>query len=505
MKSARVAKGTAYIAIQNGLQYLTSLFFYVAVAHLLSREDVGKITLLNFTLMAFNTLTTFAIPVASTKFISEKTGKGMVDEASAASRTAFVLVLAISLPSLVLASVFSPWLSNIYFGAGEDAMLFLITFVSAFLLNLTTLYGAEMRGLGMFTEMATAGLAFILSSRLIGVILAWAGYGVLGVVSGWLIGAVICLIISRRFLKGKFQAKENQSFSKRLIIDYSYPVFTYTTISFVQSWTDVVILYALTSNLASEAMYYLAAAGSTLLSIVWTATSMTMLPAISAKHGRREGIDDLTKTSTRLLNLIVIPVSLSLAAASHSAITLAYGADYTQGAAPFAILTATSIVQGYLAIFVTALEATGETGALMKISAASAITGTVLIVILARPLGMVGAAIARSVMFAASLVLCHRALKKRAEFKSDTRSLKKALMLSIALAVPIAAMDWTLTNTAKLNLPTRITIETTYFTLAGLIAAKKLKPFETRDFELLKKALPKQPHPIINRIQRLLS
>ncbi len=367
MESARVARGTAYIAVQNALQYVTSLLFYVAASRILTTEDVGRITLLNFTLTAFNVLTTFSIPVASAKFISESVGRGRFDEASAASRTALTLVLAISLPSLILASASSPWLSDTYFGTGGGAALFLITFASAFLLNLTTLYGAEMRGLGMFAEMAAANIAFFLSSRLIGIILAWIGHGVLGVVSGWLTGAVICLIISRYLLRGRLQAEGAKPFPKRLMINYSYPVFAHTATGFIQSWADVVILYAMTSDLAMEATYYLAAAGSTVLSILWMALSMTVLPAISARHGRGEGIGDLTEASTRLLNLTVMPIGLCLAAASRSAVTLAYGADYAKGAMPFAILTATSIIQAYLALFVATLEGIGETRALMRV------------------------------------------------------------------------------------------------------------------------------------------
>jgi len=499
---AESAKGTLYIAVQNVLQYLVLFLFYVVVTRVLGPSDVGKISTLLFFMTIFTVFTQFSLPVASAKFISESIGKGQAAVAGAVAEKAFRLVLLFSVPSMLLASFLSPWISTILFGTDADAASLMVIAAASVVLNIAALYDGYLRGLGRFREMALAGLTYIVFSRLIGVMLAWLGYGVLGVAVGWFLGAVVFLVLSRFFLGGKLSHSREGEFGVKALLAYCYSASTYTIVTTVQSWIDVMILYVLTSDLALEGIYYLAVTGSAIVSVVWKAITTTILPLISAKHGKGGDVDRKISVSTRLLNLAVLPLSLSLAAASQTAVVLAYGPAYLPGVLPFAVLTMLSIVQAYEALFVTVLLAVGETGALMNIGLISSVSDAVVIVVLGGWLRVMGAVVARVVMFFVSLTLCYWEVKKILRFAIDVDSFKRALLLSTVVAVPIAFADSTLMNVFQMNPFVTLLIDGTIFVSVGLLVARKFKLFKVEDIELLRQALPKRLHGLIGFVER---
>ncbi|MDH5770823.1 MAG: oligosaccharide flippase family protein, partial [Candidatus Bathyarchaeota archaeon] len=381
---AEAAKGTLYIVVQNALQYLVLFLFYVMVARILSPADIGKISILVFFMTVFTVFTQFSLPVASAKFISESMGKGEAAVAGAVAEKAFRLVLLFSVPSMLLASFLSPWFSTILFGTDVEAGSLVVVAVTCVVLNVANLYSGDLRGLGKFREMALAGLAYVAFSRGLGVILAWFGYGVQGVVVGWFLGAVIFLFLSRFFIGGELPHSGGGDFGVKALLAYCYPVLAYSVVTIIQGWVDVMLLYALTSDLALEGIYYLAVSGSTIVSVVWVAIATTMLPLISAKYGRGGDVGGDIAVSTRFLNLTVLPFSLSLAAASQTAVVFAYGSGYLSGVLPFAVLTSASIIWAYVSLFSTVLQAVGETRVLMNIGLISSVLDVIVIVVLGR-------------------------------------------------------------------------------------------------------------------------
>jgi len=506
LETSRVAKGTTYIAVQNVIQYLVAFVFYVVIARLLSQAEVGKMSLLFFCMGVFGTLTQLAMPVATQKFVSENVGKGQIERASAASKTTLKILLATSTPSLLLVIFTSKQLSLFIFGNEANVFILIIAFITAFILNFTALFGAEMLGLGLFAEMAVQNLTFVILGKMMAIIFAWLGYGVNGVIMGWLLGSIICLIVSYIILRGKFP-KPNEVFPARIIITYSYPVLIFTILNLIQGWADVTILYALTKSLVATGIYYLAMAGATILSIIWSAITTTIFPALSAQYGKAgfAGLEKALLTSTRLLNLLVIPLSVSLAAISPTAITIAYGPNYLEGALPFALLTSTSIMAAYVALFTVALQAIGETKTLIKVGGVSALIDLVIVTLLAKPLGVVGAAIARIAMCSIASALSYGALRgKIRQLTLDVGSIKRALLLSAIIAIPLALVDWLLMNVFPSSILVRLIVEVVVFVGVGLIGVIRLRPLEAGDFDLVRLGSPKQIHKIIDFAEKVL-
>src|SRR6266568_8013511 len=137
-----VARGTAYITGQQVVVYLTYFAFYVVTTRILSKADIGAVSLLAATLAAFNTLTQLALPQAATRFISRHLASGERPLAGSVAKTTMRLTLLLAIP-LVLVAILLVRLINSALFAGVDYTLELVvTFVCGVVVDVYLLYGA---------------------------------------------------------------------------------------------------------------------------------------------------------------------------------------------------------------------------------------------------------------------------------------------------------------------------------------------------------------------------
>jgi len=507
MQSSKAARGTLYLTVQQLIQYLAAFIFYVGVARFITQAEVGLWSIMTASTAVFTTLTLLGLPVATQKYVSENYGRGDLGAAASISRLSFTVVALSTLPALTAVLLVSPSLSTLVLGGDRYAVPFILVLSTSAILNFTALYGADMLGLGMYLEVAIQNLAFILISKATGLALAYVGYGLHGLASGWLIGALSCLILSIYLMRRKLPKPSKQI--RQLygtIFRYSYPVWILAIITLAQGWADITILYALTGRAAVTGIYYLASAGATLLAIFWIAISMVVLPLMSSEEARigRQAVPNIYNASSRLLNILILPIGASLAAISPTAITIAYGQTYIEGSFPFALLTATAILPAYVSINTSTLQAIAETKVLAKIGAASAIIDIALVAILVKPLGANGAAIARTAMFLTAFILMQKTLASKAQIKIDLSHFAKTMALAAVVALPLAGIDYTLTYLYAINQVTRLILEGISFLTVYTISLRLFKIVERGDLELLKKALPHQLEKILKMLEGLI-
>jgi len=504
MQSGKAARGTLYLTVQQLIQYLAAFIFYIGVARFITQTEVGLWSILTASTAVFATLTLLGLPVATQKYVSESYGRGDLSSAASVSHLSFTIVALCTLPTLTAVLLLSPSLSTLILGGAEYAIPFMLILSASAILNFTTLYGADMLGLGMYLEVAIQNIALILISRALGLALAYRGYGLLGLASGWLIGALSCLILSIYLMRKKLPKP-----SKHLrdlygtVFNYSYPVWILAIIGLAQSWADITILYALTGRPAITGIYYLASAGATLLAIFWIAISMVILPLISSEEARvgKQALPSIYNASSRLLNILILPIGASLAAISPTAIRIAYGPGYIEGAAPFALLTASAILPAYISINTSTLQAIAETKVLAKIGAVSAIVDIALVALLVKPFEANGAAIARTAMFLTAFLLTQKALASKAQVKIDLSHFAKTIALAAVVALPLAALDHALTYLYAINPAARLILEGTFFLIVYTILLRLFKIVAEGDLELLRKALPHQLEKILNILE----
>jgi len=499
----KVARGTLYFAGEKIANRMMALGFSAAIARILTQADIGLYSLLTFATSAFAAFTYLAIHMASTKFVSDAIGRQDYSAAGAAAKGGRRLLLLVSLPSLALGVIVSPWVAGLGLASEEHGLLVALAFTSAFFLNIAMLLYGEMLGLGMFLRAAMANLIHGTSHYGIGLLFAILGFGVLGLVSGWIVAGMIVVLASLWFLKGKL--KSDHIMSSKTILSFSAPVAIAGILNLFHNWADVTLLYTLTGNLETTGVYFLMVSGATILSFIWVSIGRVTFPLISASYAKtgKAGLTEPIRIASRLLNIFVIPLGVSLAAVAPTAIEALFGKSYLSGSISLSILAATSILPAYSTLQMDVMKGIGYTKHFLSIGVTALLVDVVVVTILAGPLGTIGGAIARVFLWGTSVIIGYWVLRKKVKMPFG-EGLFRSLMLAIVMGLSLVLTDQFFLIPYSQPLQVRILTDLVVFGLVGIVAGRGRGVFKHRDFELMKQALPSRLAGAVDRVSRLL-
>jgi PST family polysaccharide transporter len=351
--------------------------------------------------------------------------------------------------------------------------------------------------------MATLTFIFIVSSRIIATILALLHIGVAGVLIGYVTGSFIALTAAINFLRDKLP-KTTENIPLKPLLYFSLPIFFSSLTLLVLNWADVVIITSLTGDYSLTGVYYIVINSVGILSILYIPMTTTIFPALSAQHGLKnpESISNIQRTASRYILYIIFPSCLGLAIIAPTALTFFYGATYTKGAIPLALLSIATIIMALNSLFTTTLTAIGKTGQILKINAISAVSAVLMLVALVPFFEAVGAAFARLTTQIISLVLATYLLGKEIKMQLDKEALWKSAVASTATVPFLLALE--LIISAKLSTTQTLVIE--ILTAAGIYVFSLyiLKALKSQDFELLRQALPKPLAKYLNILEGII-
>ena len=298
-------------------------------------------------------------------------------------------------------------------------------------------------------------------------------------------------------MKGKFPS--------RTLFAYSVPVYAYALIHLAQSWIDVPLMYTFTGSLQIVGLYYLVITGVNVISFIWIPIGVTILPAMSKRIAERglEGAFEPLRVSTRLLNISVVPLGMALAAVAPTALLVAYGPNYVQGAAAFAFMAVTIVFSAHSYNLVIAIEAMGDTKPLAKIGIVSTIVEIAAMAALASTLGLFGGAVAKTTLYASSLLMSYNVIRKQVKFNL-TEGLTRSIPFAVALAIPLYLVDTFSAQAFTSNLPLRVALDGVVFFALGALLARILRVFSKKEFELLRIAFPYWLHNTLTLLEKML-
>jgi O-antigen/teichoic acid export membrane protein len=218
----------------------------------------------------------------------------------------------------------------------------------------------------MFKQVSAQNILYTLSSRFLGLLLAFLGLKVLGLSLGFLMGSLATLAFSLAVLRGKV-GSSREDFPSSKLLRFSMPIYGANAIGLLQSWLDVAILSSV-AGLSATGTYYIAIASVAPLSILWIPLSSALFPTLSWMDGSgdREQVLEVCKRALRISTAIVLPLSVALASVSETALSIAYGRVYAEASAPLAILAFSSILSAYASIYSAELQALGRTRPMLQ-------------------------------------------------------------------------------------------------------------------------------------------
>src|SRR5947209_11610785 len=497
-----VPRGTAYVTCQQVLLYITYLVFYVLLARILNKTEVGLVAILALLQALLTGLISGALPLAATRFISRSIVAGDTQAAAGVEGVTLRLSIAIALPVVVVAVLFSPYLSGFLRGATDPANLLLVTFIASFFIDVTLLYTAFFLGVGRYARTLYQNALFVPLSRGLGLFLAYYGFRVLGIVSGWAIGGIATVLLSVYLWHG--QLPKGGSYPLRPILEFSLPVFASALITLGQLWGDMGIIYLLLGA-TILGPYYLVVSSVNFLSVLWMPVNQAIYPALSAAHstGDPKEVSNRLATAFRLINLTVLPIGSALAAITPTALDIVYGATYVGEAFTLSILSLSSIFVAQGVLLVTTLQAVGHTRRYLVVTLVSTIAFMGFVGFAALPLGTLSGAIGRALLSILIVALARFSLRHEVSTHIDS-ALSKAIPLAAGVGLPLLALDQFFLMYHPIRPVFQLVILFGLFAVLYGAISRQLRVFHDGDLAMLHDLLPRTLRPYLKMIQRII-
>ena len=426
-----VPRGTAYLTSQQVLVYGTYLVFYVVLARILSKTEVGQVAVLLLIQALFAGIISGSLPLAATRFISRSIAAKNIENAAGVARVILRLSLAIATPVLAFTIFFTPTIARFLVDFTDPIGLLVTTFVASFFLDLLLLYTAFFLGAGRYAQTLYQNILYVPLSRGLGLALAFYQFKVLGIVLGWAIGAATTVALSVYLWHG--QLPKGRSYPLKPILAFALPVFVSGLITLGQQWGDIGIIYVLLGA-TTVGSYYYAVSSVSFLSILWMPVNQAIYPSLSASHasGNHQEASDRLAVSFRLINLTVLPISAALAAVAPTALEAVYGSQYRAEGLAFAILCISSIFVAQSLLLITTLQAVGHTRQYLTITLVSTLIFIGFVALLTPSLNTLAGAFGRALL--ALLTVLMAAFSLRKTFDTHVYSaMSKALPLAVGV------------------------------------------------------------------------
>ncbi len=385
---------------------LAAYVVHSVVGRILGPADYGRYGLVvTFTTMII-VLIGNGIPTAMSKYLSEVLETNPERIAAIKRRTAILQTLIIG---AVTAAFFlaSPLIAKLLHDPSLTRLFQLSSLViPAF--AAASFYHYYLIGLHLFQLQAIVKI--IRSFARVGCIaLAAVYFGLDGAVAGYILAPLLTFIavviidelyIKRRLRLGERAIGVEFDFPAKTLLSYAGPLTLFLVFYELILTLDLYFVKALLQDDHLTGLYNAAITVGRIPYYLFAALAMIMLPAISKTTAERNDAEttSLVERSLRLLALILFPLVALLSAYANEILHLFYGNRYDGAAAAMQVF---AVGVGFLTVFYVlafALNGAGKVGIPLRLSIAGFLGMLILNFALIPPLGIVGAALATTIV-----------------------------------------------------------------------------------------------------------
>ncbi len=501
MGIARIGKGITYIAALNSLQFAVGIIFYNILSKSLESVEIGLFSTLTFILVVLTTLTPLALQFAAIKYVAEYLGRGEADKAAAVARTATRIVLLSSSTFFVLFLIIALVVGRIYTNIVGIEVLLAVIAGAGFFAAMRTIYLGLIQGLQLFDRYAIANLSAMILSRFLGIILVFTGSGLLGAVTGSLLGEGAGLVITFFLYRGKLPSTKTH-FDLSVLMKFSLPVLAMMLIATMQDWTDRILFLAISGNLEALGVFDLAIRAATSLGIIGAVLDVVVLPTFSESYGKygKKDLSSMLVKALRYLGFMYFPAAFGLASISQTAMTVLYQARLaSEGTVPLMVLAVFSILNAFTTILNSGLKSIGRTTDFVRISLSALAVDAIIVTVLSPVLDLYGAVIARATSIVVLFLLTLIVLRKELSFVIDREGLLKGVASGLFIVPPIVFIEYSLSFS---SIFVKLGVEVIVAIACYLFALLLFKALRKEDLNILRKIFPSRMVGIINMLER---
>ena len=318
---------------------------------------------------------------------------------------------------------------------GTTAWMFIA--VIAPLSILYSIIGATLKGERRVHLVAILTPTQTIGRSLIQIGLVVVGYGLTGMVFGYIGGLVLAAGLGLWFVSLNFEIPTTHNFKKI----YSFAKFSWLGNLKGRSFNDVDILVL--GALVSPQLVgiYSAAWGITnFIGIFGSSIRNTLFPELSYANAteQNESLSRLISDSLTYSGLVAIPgVFGSLMIADR--LLRIYGGEFTRGVAVLSLLVLAMLIYDYQNQFLNGLNAVDRPDIAFRVNAMFIVVNLVLNVALVYAFGWIGAAVATVIAASLGLVVSFGYLRTIAEFDIPIAEIGRQLTAAVAMALVVGA------------------------------------------------------------------
>jgi len=500
--SVKVAKSSLYLSIQSILGNILMAFLFMVTAWILPQSDIGVISALGMIINLFATLATLAIPQAVTKYIAENIGRRKFDLAKTVFDKAILIGLVAGLASVAISLALIPWISMFLFGSAVSQYLVYMLSLCVFMAIFNPFLGGIIGGIQKFKESLIINIVSGAISTGASIILLYQGFGVVSIITGWIVGGFIVTILSSIVVFSSFKRTEvnnSPSLTTKLIV-YSLPLYFTSILNYLLGYIDKYIIL-LWIDLKSLGIYAVAVAAPAVISALINSAGSALFPKLSEIYGGlgEEALKEASVKASRYIFLLFIPISVGLAVVAYPIITLFFGDGYGLGASSLAVISLTNGLTCFSVITTALFLSLAATRVFLEAGVLSVLADVTVCIAFIPILGITGAALGKLALSIVGLIYGLYRLKHIHGLYFDREAFVNAWIGSIAMAVVVGFVEFIYMS--KFMLPAYILVGGIVY----LVLLKLLHAVKSQDIILAKQFLPTRLGGAVNFLAKFLN
>ena len=497
----RVARGSAYLAIQGVATTLIGAVALAFMARILTQTEMGITVAITLVLGVSQILSDLGFSSGLSKHIAEYRGRNVDYKVILFSGIVVKASLASFIGLLCVAT--APQLSKLLLKSDVHTILFQLVGIDITLVCINVTTRSFLLGLNKIPQMATLNMSTALVRYSSTIALLLLGYGLPGLIAGWIIGesayAIPSIIITFKGKRFKMHSVQKTTSYLKTLARFSWPLFLTNIVVFLYNWFDRAVLLAYLP-LTEVAVYNVAFMAFGVISIVPIALSTTLFPYYTEQYGRNrhENIAIGVHAASRYIALLFTPLTLGLAITANPTITLFAGPTYASGDVILFILSLFAAISSLGAALGGLLLVYNMTRRILVINIVSVGVSLPMSLVLLPFLGVTGIAIVRGVAMILAFILTVLALRRRTLIEFDKAAIWKSWVAATTMFVAVGLVEQV--HMSCYLLPLLILVGGTVY----VIALRLLKAVNENDIELVRKLLGNRAILITKILQKIL-
>lgn len=453
---------TSSLTIQVVLTRILSLVYVFFLARWFDAIQRTQVTFLLMVLTIASTLLLLSLPT----FLSVDIPQARIEGRTETIRKDFEYISLISLGTSFIGSVISLLFAGFILlwltisPTLEILFLFIIVIVTLIPYNLLSVTTKMLLGLNRVEKMAIINGTNAFLTYVIALVLIFPvpqlNFGPLGVILAWLIASISALGLSIYYLRDVFTLPRIRHHSFATIFRFSAPLWVTGLFITVNPWIDN--FFVLSTLGAALGNYYYSIRLVQIIVALLSSIAVTFLPVISEARGiGAERMRIVYNTTMKFTIYIAAIITASMLVFSQTILLAILGIDFLDSLLAFQILSFSVFTQAIVGLLASLFAAANRTIVTLYASIAQFVTAIVVGIMLVPSaalispiIGMAGAAFTALIGYSMNFAVFYFFLRRETTFRIQ----KHTLIISIFAALITGIFMWVLSTLS--TLPTQL-------------------------------------------------